>query len=172
MTDTRTIGSMARQCGVSASLLRFWEAEGLLPAVTRTESGYRAYDTEAEARVRFIQRAQALGLSLEEVRQLLDAADGHGGDAAVRDRLRHLVAHKLAETERRVTELSDLAGQLERVWVRLGEAARCECAHLGSCDCLPPSVQAAGHRQLVAELAVVTDGGCQCQIAGACALEA
>lgn len=168
MASTVSIGTLARRCGVTPSLLRFWEAEGLMPTVRRTPSGYRAYDEEAAARVCFILRAQGLGLTLDEVRELLDAADGGGGEPAVRDRLRHLVAHKLNETERRVGELTEFAEQLGRVWVRLGETDRCDCAHLGSCDCLPPSVQAAGRRRLLSELTVVAQGSCQCCAPGEC----
>jgi DNA-binding transcriptional MerR regulator len=166
--STFTVGGLARRCAVTPSLLRFWEAEGLLPAVRRTASGYRVYDDAAEARVRFILRAQGLGLSLGEVRTLLEAADGGSGEPALRERLRHLVAHKLSETERRVSELTEFAQQLERVWVRLGESDRCDCSHLGSCSCLPPSVQAAGRRHLLRELTLVADGTCQCQTPGEC----
>ena len=138
-----------------------------MPAVRRTAAGYRQYDDEAEARVRFILRAQGLGLSLDEVRALLAAADGEG-EPAVRERLRHLVTHKLAETERRLTELTAFAEQLEHVWVRLGESERCECRHLGDCSCLPPSVQTAGHRRLLSELNAVAHGTCTCQTGGSC----
>lgn len=138
-----------------------------MPAVRRTAAGYRQYDDEAEARVRFILRAQALDLSLDEVRDLLAAADGEG-EPAVRERLRHLVAHKLADTERRLTELTGFAEQLEHVWVRLGESDRCECRHLGACSCLPPSVQTAGRRRLLSELNAVTHGTCTCQADGCC----
>lgn len=164
---TLSIGTLARRCGIAPSVLRYWEEEGLMPAVRRTAAGYRQYDDEAEARVRFILRAQALGLSLDEVRQLLAAADGEG-EPAVREQLRHLVTHKLAETERRLTELTAFAQQLEHVWVRLRESDRCECRHLGECSCLPPSVQAAGHRRLLSELNAVADGTCSCQADSCC----
>lgn len=162
MAGPLTIGALAGRCGIAPSVLRYWEEEGLLPVVRRTSAGYRQYDAEAEARVRFILRAQALGLSLDEVRDLLAAADGEG-EPAVRERLRHLVAHKLADTERRLTDLTAFAEQLEHVWVRLGESDRCECRHLGECSCLPPSVQTAGHRRLLTELHTVADGACTCQ---------
>lgn len=165
---TLSIGELARRCGLATSALRFWEAQGLVRPAHRTASGYRRYDTEALARVRFILRAQALGLSLDEVRELLRAADGEG-EEAVRERLRHLVAHKLADTRYRAEELTGLAIQLERVWVRLGERGHCECHHLGECSCLPPEVQASAEPRLATELRVIADRGCGCTPSCGCA---
>ncbi|MHB1486592.1 MAG: MerR family transcriptional regulator [Acidimicrobiales bacterium] len=165
---TLSIGEVARRCGLATSALRFWEAEGLVNPTHRTASGYRRYDTEAVARVQFILRAQALGLSLNKVRELLRAADGEGQEA-VRERLRHSLAHKLAETHRQVEELTDFAAQLERVWVRLAQGGPCECRHLGQCSCLPPEVQTIERPRLVAELQVIAGGDCGCGAHCGCA---
>lgn len=104
---TQSIGNVARTCGVAPSALRYWEAQGLIHP-DHTPSGYRQYDEEQVARVRFVQRAQALGLALSEIRDLLRAADGDG-EAAVRASLRHLLAHKLADAHRQARELADFA---------------------------------------------------------------
>lgn len=165
---TLSIGEVARTCGIATSALRFWEAEELVSPSQRTAAGYRRYDAEAVARVRFIQRAQALGLSLVEVRDLLRAADGEG-EEALRERLLHFLAHKLAETHRQVQELTDFAAQLERVWVRLAGDGPCECHHLGECSCLPPEVQTTERPRLVAELQVIAGGGCGCGDSCGCA---
>lgn len=165
---TLSIGEVARRCGLAPSALRFWEAEGLLAPTHRTASGYRRYDAEAVARVGFILRAQALGLSLAEVRDLLRAADGEG-EEAVREGLRHLLAHKLAETRHQVEELNGFASQLERVWVRLGQGGSCGCRHLGECSCLPPEVRASQLPGLAAELAAIAQGGCGCGDSCGCA---
>lgn len=69
----RSIGEVAGACGVAPSALRYWEAQGLLDP-GHTSAGYRQYDPEQVARVRFIQRGQALGLTLTEIRDLLHAA--------------------------------------------------------------------------------------------------
>lgn len=159
--STLSIGEVARRCGLATSALRFWEAEGLLLPTHRTSAGYRRYDAEAVARVGFILRAQALGLSLAEVRELLRAADGEG-EEAVRHGLRHLLAHKLAETRHQVEELNGFASQLERVWVRLGQGGRCQCRHLGECSCLPPQLRASQLPALAAELTAIAAGDCGC----------
>lgn len=156
-----SIGVLARECGVATSALRFWEAEGLVTPVGRTPGGYRLYDAECAARVRFILRAQALGLCLDEVRQLLAAADGEGG-STVHERLRHLVAHKLAQTRSQIGELEGFAAQLERVWLRLEDDGACDCRHLGDCDCLTPGTPPPGRHRLVAVLESVSTGGCGC----------
>lgn len=157
-----SIGQLAEATGVAPSALRFWESQGLVAPVGRSTAGYRRYDSEALARIGFIRRAQALGLSLAEVSELIAAADGDGGQS-VRARLRHLVAHKLDETRRQVAELDQFAAQLERVWYRLQDDGRtCQCRHLGSCDCLPPPVDDDGRRRLGAELGAVAVCACGC----------
>ena len=66
-----TIGALAERCGVSRDTLRFYERERLLSPPHRSASGYRLYGEADAARVRFIRRAQATGLTLDDVRELL-----------------------------------------------------------------------------------------------------
>src|SRR3989441_12480187 len=108
------IGELARLAGISTSALRYYEEAGLLGATARTEAGYRIYGSESGGRLQFVQRAKALGLSLQEVRQLLASPLADVGTE--RDRLRHLVAHKLAETRARDAELQALDQELERLY--------------------------------------------------------
>jgi DNA-binding transcriptional MerR regulator len=106
---------------VPASTLRFYEQAGLLPA-ERTGSGYRVYGEEAVARLEFIGSAKHLGLPLEEIRELLGAWEsGVCGD--VRERLRPLVAARIAEAELRIAELSAFAAHLAAVHEELGGPA-------------------------------------------------
>lgn len=65
------IGTAARQAGVSARMVRHYEALGLLPTVARTDSGYRQYTAAEVHTLRFIRRARDLGFSMEEIRTLL-----------------------------------------------------------------------------------------------------
>lgn len=75
------IGDVARQGGVNLQTIRYYEREGLLPEPPRLASGYRVFPESAVRRVRFIKRAQELGFSLAEIRDLLslreDAVAGH-----------------------------------------------------------------------------------------------
>jgi len=73
MRDGLTIGGLAERSQVSRDTLRFYERKRLLPAPRRTASGYRLYSPDDAVRVRFIRRAQVMGLTLEDIRELLRA---------------------------------------------------------------------------------------------------
>ena len=66
-----TIGRLAERSGVNVETIRFYERKGLIAQPTRPVSGYRKYDELTAGRIRFIQRAQELGFTLSEIRQLL-----------------------------------------------------------------------------------------------------
>jgi MerR family transcriptional regulator, copper efflux regulator len=67
-----TIGEVAKAAGVGVETIRFYERKKLIPQPKRSTTGYRTYDQQIAQRVRFIRRAQELGFSLAEVRQLLE----------------------------------------------------------------------------------------------------
>lgn len=66
------IGELAKRCGVSSDTLRFYEKNALIKPAGRSESGYRLYDEANQQQVHFILKAKALGLSLDEIKELLD----------------------------------------------------------------------------------------------------
>ena len=72
VTETLLIGELARQAGVKADTVRFYEKQGLLSKPTRTAAGYRVYDEAALKQLRFIKQAQSLGFSLQEVHRILN----------------------------------------------------------------------------------------------------
>jgi DNA-binding transcriptional MerR regulator len=109
-TTLLTIGELAKQANLRTSALRYYEQEGLLAPVDRTEAGYRLYGPDSLDTVRLIRRAQRLGFSLAEVRTLLDAwGAGRLDDEAV---LATAEARHLA-LEREVTELRVRQHELE-----------------------------------------------------------
>lgn len=69
--ETMRIGELAHRAGIATSAIRFYEEEGLLPEPHRTASGYRDYTPEVLDHLTFIQCGQAIGLTLEQVKQLL-----------------------------------------------------------------------------------------------------
>jgi DNA-binding transcriptional MerR regulator len=69
------IGTVARAAGVHPRTLRFYETVGLLPRAARTPAGYRTYSDDTVSRLTFIVRAKSLGLTLKEIRGILDLRD-------------------------------------------------------------------------------------------------
>jgi MerR family copper efflux transcriptional regulator len=69
--ETMTVGTAARRAGVKIDTIRYYERRALLPKSPRTEAGYRTLTDETVQRVRFIKHAQALGFTLNEIKQLL-----------------------------------------------------------------------------------------------------
>lgn len=65
------VGEVASRAGVNLQTIHYYERRGLLPRPPRTESNYRAYPQDAVRRVRFIKRAQGLGFTLTEIKELL-----------------------------------------------------------------------------------------------------
>lgn len=66
-----TIGQLAREGGVGVDTVRYYERRGLLPRPPRRPSGYRIFSPSAVRVLRFVKRAQGLGFSLREIRELL-----------------------------------------------------------------------------------------------------
>ena len=131
------IGELAKLVGITTSAVRYYEKEGLIAPAPRTEAGYRVYGAEVVGRLRFLLRAKALGLPLQEVGDLLASVSADAD--ADRDRLRHLVAHKIADTRRRIAELQALNRELESLYVRLLRVPGPGCGHVGDCACWLPT---------------------------------
>lgn len=85
---THKIGYAAKAAGVSVDTVRYYEREGLLDDIARSESGYRSYSDKDIERLCFIRKAKALGFTLEDIADLLQLQNGHGSREAVRQRAR------------------------------------------------------------------------------------
>lgn len=116
------IGEVARLSGVGIEALRFYEKGGLLDKPSRTYGGYRVYGPEVLDRLTFINRAQSLGFSLGEIKQVIE--DARRGESPC-DEVREIVSRRLAELDERLRELrryrKELAETLEE-WNRKGRA--------------------------------------------------
>lgn len=155
---TIRIGDLAKLLGISTSALRFYERAGLVEPTQRTEGGYRVYGPQAIGRLQFVQRAKALGLSLNEVRELL--AGPRSDLETERGRVRHLVAHKLAESRSRVAELQALERELQSLYVRLLRVRAPECGHVGDCACWLPTEREV--MKMADEVAATEACNCDC----------
>lgn len=102
-------GKLAEAAAVNVETLRYYERRGLLPEPPRKESGYRVYPETAVERLRFIKGAQALGFTLEEIRDLLNLrVDEHGSRKMVRQRAQE----KVENIERKITALQAMKDTL------------------------------------------------------------
>lgn len=116
--DGLRISDLAERVEVSVSTVRYYERIGLVPAPRRSASGYRLYDADAEARLLFITRGKRLGLSLEEIADLLAIWDGTNC-GPTQERLSALLAAKQVEIRQQIQELERFADQLADVEARL-----------------------------------------------------
>jgi MerR family transcriptional regulator, copper efflux regulator len=127
-----TIGEASEGSGVSAKMIRHYEAIGLMPEAGRTFAGYRLYGSGEVHRLRFIKRARSLGFAVQEIAQLLSLWDDrqrassevkrlalrHAREledkirelAAMRDTLTDLAAHCHGDAHPDCPILDDLAG--------------------------------------------------------------
>ncbi len=129
------IRDLSRLSGVSAKTIRYYERIGILPPARRQPNGYRVYGESDLARLKLVRGARQLGLSLEEIREVLALRDR--GEAPCRTLL-DLLAAKALEIEARIRELRALQRDLETLHA-LGltfptddvEGKRCVC-HLVS----------------------------------------
>lgn len=99
-TGTLTVGQVARAAGVNVETIRYYQRRKLMEKPEKPFGGVRRYPRTAVDRVRFIKRAQQLGFTLEEVRNLLALEDGRSCTEAQR-----LATAKLAAVESRIADL-------------------------------------------------------------------
>ena len=103
------IGELADRLGITTKSIRFYEGIGLMPDPVRTPSGYRDYAEADAERLTFIKTAQRLGLSLDEIREII----------ALRDRgqqpcryVAEVLHRQVADLDRRIRELRALRAEL------------------------------------------------------------
>jgi Cu(I)-responsive transcriptional regulator len=106
------IGQAARATGVSAKMIRHYEALGLLPELARTEAGYRQVDARTLHTLRFIRRARDLGFSLDEIEQLLALwADDRRASAEIKA----LASRHVADLEVRIQRMLAMQRSLQQL---------------------------------------------------------
>ncbi|MGH1592110.1 Cu(I)-responsive transcriptional regulator [Methylobacterium phyllosphaerae] len=121
---TLTIGEAARRTGVSAKMIRWYEATGLLPPAARSEAGYRHYGEADLHTLRFIRRARDLGFSVDAIADLLalwrDRARPSAGVKAI-------AQEQIADLRRRIAEMEGMARTLEHLAEACCGDARPDC---------------------------------------------
>lgn len=104
-----TIGKVAKRADVSIDTIRYYERHGLLSPAQKSGAGYRLYNDEAVRRLNFIKHAQHCGLSLAEIRQLLELK---GQDDACCEDVRRLVVQKKRQLEQKIKSLKAMSQAL------------------------------------------------------------
>jgi len=118
------IGEAAGEAGVTAKTVRFWEDQHLLPPPARTAAGYRDYGPAIVERLAFIRHAQAAGLTLDAIRQVLDIRDG-GQPPCVH--VTGLIAQRLGQVEARLAEMTRTRDQLVILAARAAAQDPADC---------------------------------------------
>jgi DNA-binding transcriptional MerR regulator len=140
------ISEAARLAGVPAKTLRYYEGIGLISAAGRTESGYRLYGWRELEQIEFVRRAKLMGLSLQEIRGLVETAED-GIPSGVFQRLDGLLESSLEETERKIEELCAFRESLLEYRERAAEAearGACRCGERGEsefCGCVAAATE-------------------------------
>lgn len=124
------IGEVAKATGLSAKTIRFYEGEGLIPEPPRTGSGYRAYSEPDVARLAFILKAKRLGLSLDEIKGILQLHDLSEPTCV---HVRSLLEEKVAQIEKAIQDLLGFKGELESL--RDQAATLVDCRPVGGNIC-------------------------------------
>lgn len=125
-------GELAKRAGVNAETLRFYEKRGLLPVPPRRESGYREYPPNSVRLIRFIKRAQELGFSLGEIKDLLALRVRKGTSCSdVKGR----TAEKLEEVRQKIADLKAIERALTKLTASCsGRGPLSECPILENLD--------------------------------------
>jgi DNA-binding transcriptional MerR regulator len=129
------IGRVAQSTGLSIDTIRFYEKQGLVHAPPRSSGGYRVYGERDVERFQFVGRAQNLGFSLQEIRELL-VIESRKGDGC--SHVNDLIAAKIDQVKEKIAEL-------RRIESRLTKAQRlCSAALMKSCSAECPVLEELG----------------------------
>ena len=106
------IGKAAQATGVSAKIIRYYEAQGLIRPADRTEGNYRDFSDRDVNDLRFIRRARGLGFSIEEISRLLSL---WRDDARPSREVKAMAQKHLADLDARIREMREMADTLRHL---------------------------------------------------------
>lgn len=115
------IGKLAALLDVSIDTLRYYEREGLIEPVDRSESGYRVYDKESARRIHFIKQAQHCGFTLAEIRELLVL---RGREKACCGDVRSRAIEKKLQIEHKIRVMRAMSKALDQLIVECADEAQ------------------------------------------------
>lgn len=124
-----TTGEMARRSNNTLRTVRFYEEEGILRPVRRTDGGHRLFDRSELERLMLVTDMRAAGLSLDEIKQILEIKQraGTGGEAA--REAREILTRRIADLTEKVAVLQRLQGDLTEATHIMSECLDCQEPH-------------------------------------------
>lgn len=167
---------MASRVGLPERTIRYYDRIELVSPRARSEAGYRLYGPQEEGKLRFVRQAKTLGLSLNDIRALIAAAE-RGCCGEVVPELDRLLDQKISELDARLADLATFRDRLAAF--RAGHGSGCGCdRHAAFCACLngastavQPTVGEGSTADMVnnSELKLASGCGCGCgDNAGGC----
>ena len=115
------IGQVTDISGIPIRTIRYYESLGLLKSSRRTEGGFRQFSLDVLTRLAFIKRAQNLGLSLEEIGNILQVYDqGQAPCGEIKEKLED----KVLQIDRQIDQLLTLRSEIEGLlsgWKNIGD---------------------------------------------------
>jgi Cu(I)-responsive transcriptional regulator len=140
-TDSHfNIGEAASRSGVTAKMVRHYEALGLLPPVGRTEAGYRLYTEREVHTLRFIKRARELGFSMDEIAELVKLWQNRRRSSA---EVRRIAGRKLAELEDKMARMESMRRPLKHLMHACSGDHRPDCPILDELERAPGATRGA-----------------------------
>jgi len=106
------IGKVAKETGLPAKTIRYYEESGLIPPAERAANGYRMYSEQSVHTLRFIKRARDLGFSVAEVSRLLALWQDEGRASS---EVKALARKHLDDIDKKISDLLSLKATLERL---------------------------------------------------------
>jgi DNA-binding transcriptional MerR regulator len=129
MTTEMTIGTVSHLTGLTVKAIRFYEEGGYIPRAGRSEAGYRLYSAGDVRRLRLLRRARRLGVSLRDIRTLVDKAASASCDGFTAHLLQ-ILANRRDAVQRQISELNAVLADLDTLE---GQVEGCRCDG-GSCQ--------------------------------------
>lgn len=128
------IGDAAAAAGVTPKMIRHYESLGLIPAVERTDAGYRLYSPREISMLRFIRQARGLGFSIQQIGELMSLWLDPERES---QQVKQVAQRQLQELEERQRELDQMRATLEQM------VAKCRGDHSAHCVILDELATAA-----------------------------
>lgn len=126
------IGQAAKQSGISAKMIRYYESIGLIGPAVRTDSGYRVYSDQDLHTLRFVRRARDLGFSVEQMNELLTLWKDRSRASAD---VKRIALEHVGELERKAEALREMAATLKHLAQHCHGDERPDCPILERLGC-------------------------------------